>query len=124
MAAFLVTRGVAPAHLLQEPWAGSTLENMTLGGALAARHGLPRVALVSDDFHLWRAMRLYQRVWGRAPVACLASGERGSMYLRLREKAVFALETSALQLAGVPPGDWRSHLDFIHAAARPTHTTL
>ncbi|MDD2844644.1 MAG: YdcF family protein [Rhodoferax sp.] len=115
MAAFLLAHGVAPAHLLQEPRARSTLANVVLGGALAARHGLQRVALVSDDFHLWRALRLYQRVWGRAPVACLASGERGSAYLRLREKAVFALQTGALRRAGVAPGDWRAHLAFVGA---------
>lgn len=116
MAAFLLARGVAPAHLLQEPRARSTLANVALGGALAARHGLQQVALVSDDFHLWRALRLYQRVWGRAPAACMTSGERGSAYLRLREKAVFVLQTAALRQAGVAPGDWRAHLAFVGAA--------
>ncbi|MDD2711776.1 MAG: YdcF family protein [Simplicispira sp.] len=122
MADYLVARGVAPAHLLQEPLARNTLANVVLGGALATRHGLQRVLLVSDDFHLWRALRLYERVWGRAPAAWLASGERGSAYLRLREKAVFALQTGALQLAGVAPGNWRAHLAFVHAVAQPTRT--
>lgn len=119
MAAYLVARGVAPSHLLQEPLARSTLANVVLGGALAARHGLQRVALVSDDFHLWRALRLYQRVWGCAPALCLASGARGSAYLRLREKAVFALQMAALQVAGVAPGNWRAHLDFVRAGIPP-----
>ena len=119
MAAYLVARGVAPSHLLQEPLARSTLANVVLGGALAARHGLQRVALVSDDFHLWRALRLYQRVWGRAPTACLPSGERGSVYLRLREKTVFALQMGALQLAGVAPGNWRAHWTFVTTAPQP-----
>ena len=98
---------------MRMPLARSTLANVVLGGVLAARHGLQRVALVSDDFHLWRALRLYQRVWGRAPTACLPSGERGSVYLRLREKTVFALQMGALQLAGVAPGNWRAHLAFV-----------
>ena len=46
-------------------------------------------------------------------VAALPSGERGSVYLRLREKTVFALQMGALQLAGVTPGDWRAHLAFV-----------
>ena len=120
MADYLVARGVAPAHVLQEPLARTTLANVVLGGALAARHGLQRVWLVSDDFHLWRALRLYERVWGCAPAAWLASGERGSVYLRLREKAVFALQTGALHLAGVAPGNWRAHLAFVSAATQPT----
>lgn len=123
MADYLVARGVAPAHVLQEPLARSTLANVVLGGALAARHGLRHVWLVSDDFHLWRALRLYERVWGCAPAAWLDSGERGSVYLRLREKVVYALQTGALQLAGVAPGDWRAHLDFVRAAAQVTQTT-
>lgn len=124
MSEFLAARGVAPAHLLQEPRAHSTLANVALGGALAARHGLQRVALVSDAFHLWRALRLYQRVWGRTPVACLASSEQGSLYLRLREKAAFALQTGTLQLAGVAPGNWSAHLDFVHATAGPPQKPL
>lgn len=114
MAAYLLARGVAPAHLLQEPQARSTLANVVLGGALAARHGLQQqLWLVSDDFHLWRALQLYQRVWGQAPAAHLASGDGGSVYLRWREKAVFALQTSALRLAGAAPGDWRAHWAFV-----------
>ncbi len=119
MAAYLVAHGVAPAHVLQEPLARTTLANVVLGGVLAAQHGLERVALVSDDFHLWRALRLYQRVWGCAPALCLASGARGSAYLRLREKAVFALQMAALQVAGVAPGNWRAHLDFVRAGIPP-----
>ena len=113
MADYLVARGVASAHVLQEPLARSTLANVVLGGALATRHGLQRVALVSDDFHLWRARQLYQRVWGCAPLACLPSGARGSAYLRLREKVAFALQLGALQLAGVAPGNWRAHWAFV-----------
>ena len=119
MTAFLLAGGVAPTHLLQEPLARSTLANVVLGGVLAARHGLQRVALVSDDFHLQRALRLYQRVWGCAPAACLPSGERGSAYLRLRETLVFALQISALRWAGVPPGNWRAHVAFVSAATPP-----
>ena len=119
MAAYLVARGVAPTHVLQEPLARTTLANVVFGGALAAQHGLERVALVSDDFHLWRALRLYQRVWGCTPALCVASGARGSAYLRLREKAVFALQMAALQLAGVAPGNWRAHLDFVRAGTPP-----
>ena len=120
MAAFLVSRGVAPTHLLQEPLARTTLGNVVLGGALAAHHGLLQVALVSDDFHLWRARRLYQRVWGRSPAACLPSGDRGSVYLRLREMVVFALQTGALRWARVAPGDWRAHWAFLSAVQPAT----
>lgn len=41
---------------------------------------------------------------------------RAMVYLRLREKAVFALQTGALHLAGVAPGNWRAHLAFVSAA--------
>lgn len=119
MADYVLAHGVAPAHVLQEPQARSTLANVALGGALAARHGLQQqLWLVSDDFHLRRALRLYQRVWGHAPAAHLASGDGGSVYLRGREKLVFALQTGALVLAGVAPGDWRAHLAFLK---KPIH---
>jgi hypothetical protein len=121
MADYLLARGVAPAHLLQEPQARSTLANVVLGGALAARHGLQQqLWLVSDDFHLWRALHLYRRVWGHAPAAYLASGDGGNVYLRWREKAVFALQTGALQLAGAAPGDWQAHLAFLKSSKNPT----
>lgn len=113
MAAYLLARGVAPAHVLQEPLACSTLANVVLGGLLAARHGWAGVGLVSDAFHLPRALFWYERVWGRAPALCLSSGVRGSAYLRWREKAVLAWQLAALRRAGVAPGDWRAHLAFV-----------
>ena len=120
MADYLVARGVAPAHVLQEPLARTTLANVVLGGALAARHGLQRVWLVSDDFHLWRAQRLFERVWGHAPAGCLGTGYGGSLRLRLREKLAYGLQMAALRQARVLPGHSGAHLRFVAArAAQP-----
>lgn len=113
MAHFMQVQGVPAVHILQEAQALDTLGNVALGGALAARHGLRRLVVVSDDFHLWRAQRLFKRVWGHAPAGCLATGNTGAWRLRLREKLAFVLQIAALQQAGVAPGHSAAHLDFL-----------
>jgi uncharacterized SAM-binding protein YcdF (DUF218 family) len=117
MAHFLQLQGVPTAHVLQEAHALNTLGNVALGGALAARHGLQRLVLVSDDFHLQRSARLFERVWGHPPAGCLGTGYAGSLRLRWREKLAFSLQMAALQRAGVAPGDGAAHVDFLAARA-------
>lgn len=102
MARFLAERGVAPDHLVEEPRARTTLQNIVLGGALARRCGAARVGLVSEAFHLPRARRLYALAWGEAPALCLASGAGGPWRLRLREPALLLLQGAALLLLGGP----------------------
>lgn len=119
MAEFLLAEGVPRSHLLQEACARDTLGNVALGGAMAARHGLQRLLLVSDDFHLWRARRLFERVWGRPPLGCLGTGYAGTWHLRCREKLAFALQLATLQHARVLPGDSKAHLDFLASRATP-----
>ncbi len=119
MAHFLQLQGVPAAHVLQEAHALNTLGNVALGGALAARHGLQRLVLVSDDFHLQRSARLFERVWGHPPAGCAGTGFGGSWRLRWREKLAFALQMADLQRAGVAPGDVAAHVDFL-AARAPT----
>lgn len=122
MAHFLQMQGVPEAHVLQEAQALDTLGNVVLGGALAARHGLQRLVLVSDDFHLRRSGRLFERVWGHPPAGCVGTGYAGSWRLRWREKLAFALQMAALRRAGVAPGDSAAHVDFL--AARAAQQTL
>lgn len=119
MAHFLQLQGIPAAHVLQEAHALNTLGNVALGGALAAHHGLQRLVLVSDDFHLRRSARLFERVWGHAPAGCVGTGYAGSWRLRWREKLAFALQMAALERAGVAPGDAAAHVDFL-AARAPT----
>lgn len=120
MARFMQSQGVPAAHIVQEAQALDTLGNVALGGALAAQLGLQRLLLVSDDFHLWRARRLFERVWGHAPAGCLGTGHTGTLRLRLREKLAFGLQMAALRQAGVEPGHSGAHLRFVVArAAQP-----
>ncbi len=120
MARFMHSQGVVAAHIVQEAQALDTLGNVALGGALAAQLGLQRLLLVSDDFHLWRAQRLFERVWGHAPAGCLGTGYGGSLRLRLREKLAYGLQMAALRQARVLPGHSGAHLRFVAArAAQP-----
>lgn len=120
MARFMQVQGVPPEQVLQEAQALDTLGNVALGGALAAQLGLQRLLLVSDDFHLWRAQRLFERVWGHAPAGCLGTGYGGSLRLRLREKLAYGLQMAALRQARVLPGHSGAHLRFVAArAAQP-----
>ena len=119
MARFMQAHGVPLAHILQEAQALDTLGNVALGGALAARHGLQRLVVVSDDFHLWRSGRLFERVWSHPPAGCVGTGNTGSWRLRLREKLAFSLQIAALRRARVAPGDSIAHLDFLAAQALP-----
>ena len=117
MARFMQAQGVPAAHILQEAQALDTLGNVALGGALAAHHGLQRLVVVSDDFHLWRSKKLFERVWGYPPAGCIGTGNAGSWRLRLREKLALALQLGALRRAGVAPGDSAAHTAFLAARA-------
>lgn len=119
MARYLHAQGLPAAHVLQETQARDTLGNVTLGVALAARHGLRRLVLVSDDFHLRRSARLFQRVWGHAPTGCLGTGYAGTWRLRVREVLAFALQMAALRRCGVAPGNAEAHLRFVAARLAP-----
>ena len=120
MARFMRSQGVPAAHIVQEVQAQDTLDNVALGGALAASLGLQRLLVVSDDFHLWRTQRLFERVWGHAPAGCLGTGYGGTLRLRLREKVAFVLQVAALRQAGVAPGHSSAHLGFVASRnARP-----
>lgn len=118
MARFMQMHGVPLAHILQEAQALDTLGNVALGGALAERHGLQQLVIVSDDFHLWRSGQLFERVWGHPPAGYVGSGNAGSWHLRLREKLAFALQMGALRRAGVVPGDGAAHLAFLAARVK------
>ena len=117
MARFMQSHGVPPALILQEAQALDTLGNVVLGGALAARHGLQRLVVVSDDFHLWRSRRLFERVWGHPPAGCVGTGNAGSWRLRAREKLAFVLQMGALRRASVAQGDSAAHVEFLAAQA-------
>lgn len=119
MARFMQVQGVPPEHVLQEAQALDTLGNVALGGALAARHGLQQLVVVSDDFHLRRSAQLFERVWGHPPAGCIGTGNAGSWRLRWREKLALALQVGALRRAGVAPGDSAAHLKFLAARGKP-----
>lgn len=55
----LVSRGVAQTRILREDRAKNTRENMRFSAALLEKEGLgQRAALVTDDYHMARALRL------------------------------------------------------------------
>lgn len=118
MAEFLEAHGVPAAHVLRETLARDTLGNVVLGGALALSHGMAaqRVALVSDNFHLPRCLRLFSRVFGHAPLSCIGSGVSGTLWLRWREHWAERWQLRALQRAGITAGHWQAHFEFLNVS--------
>jgi len=58
MARYLGEQGVDPAHILLEPTARNTRENISRSTALVSIAGIDRqLCVVSSDYHLWRALR-------------------------------------------------------------------
>jgi uncharacterized SAM-binding protein YcdF (DUF218 family) len=70
MRARALARGAERERLIVEPDARTTLENLTLSFAIADRKGFGRLAVLTDAFHLTRALAL-ARLLGRdvVPVA-------------------------------------------------------
>ncbi len=67
--------GAPAARLLVEPEAGTTVENLRFSFRIADAHGLHRLALVTDAFHLTRAWAL--AAWmGRGDVALVSVDHR------------------------------------------------
>lgn len=64
MAAWLVQRGVPEAHIIQESAATSTRENMRLSLPILQQQHIDQVIVVSQSFHLPRALWLAQQEWG------------------------------------------------------------
>lgn len=121
MAEFLQGHGVPGRDILMETLALDTLGNVVLGRELALRHGLERLALVTDDFHHWRSRRLYRRVAGAEPLAVFATGVAGTLRARARERLAFWSLAVALRARGVAPGSLGGHRRFLSgrvAAAR------
>ncbi len=61
MADALVAAGVPTAVVLRERCSMNTADNARFTAALAGRHGLERIALVTCTWHLPRALRLFER---------------------------------------------------------------
>jgi uncharacterized SAM-binding protein YcdF (DUF218 family) len=113
MAEFL-TAGGAPAHdVLVETRALDTLGNVVLGGDLALQHGCRRIAIVTDDFHIWRSSLLFERVYGTPPVAAIGTGIAGTWFERAREVASYCRIAAVLAVARVPRHDPARHRIFL-----------
>ncbi len=66
MADWLIARGVDEGRILVEEQADNTEENVAYAKALLVRHGVDAgdaVAVVSADYHLYRAHRYWERTW-------------------------------------------------------------
>lgn len=113
MAAYLRKHGVADGDVLTEPHAMNTLGNVVLGGELARQLGLERVGLVTDDYHLWRSVGLYTRVFGTMPTVLVGTGDGGSWRQRAREWVSFVRLELALRLRGVPRCDALGHRELV-----------
>jgi uncharacterized SAM-binding protein YcdF (DUF218 family) len=113
MVRFFLAQGIPASDLLVEPHATDTFGNVVWGGALAALHGLTRVALVTDDFHHWRSRRIFRRVFGLAPGEMVHTGIKGSWRARIRERLAYWALRIALQAAGVPKGSLDAHKLFL-----------
>jgi uncharacterized SAM-binding protein YcdF (DUF218 family) len=73
MQARAVLDGADPARLIVEPNARTTLENLALSFAIADDRGFQRLAVLTDAFHLSRAVAL-ARLFGREVVPVAAEG--------------------------------------------------
>lgn len=113
MAMFLQTQGVAPQDILLEPQARNTLGNVVLGGQMARQYGCRHIGLVTDDYHQWRSLRLYQRVFGQQPVAVWGTGCQGTWRQRLRELTAYIRTELALCAAQVPRHNLNGHYIFL-----------
>lgn len=118
MAIFLQTQGVAPQDILLEPLARNTLGNVVLGGHMALQHGCRRIGLVTDDYHQWRSLRLYQRVFGQPPMAVWGTGCQGTWRQRLRELTAYVRTELALCAAQVPRCNLNGHYIFLQKGVR------
>lgn len=58
--------GAKPEQLILEEQSMSTIENIRFSGALAAQRGLKKLALVTDAYHLPRALYICYRLGVRA----------------------------------------------------------
>lgn len=75
MTAWLVQRGVPEAHIIQESAATSTRENMRLSLPLFQQQHIDQVIVVSQSFHLPRALWLARQEWG-SQMAVFAAAAR------------------------------------------------
>lgn len=76
----LLSRGIAPERVIVEPRSASTRENLEFSLELMRGRGLPpRVAVVSDRFHQYRAVRLGSALGAE----CRSVNRRTAWYLVL-----------------------------------------
>jgi len=92
IAAICRAAGVAGGRIVLERQARSTAENIAFSAALLDRHGIARVTLVSDYYHLPRARLLARRhgltVTGSAPAHGIGRPHRHA-WLLAREAAAW-----------------------------------
>lgn len=89
IAAVARAAGVGAAAILLEPAARSTLENARLSAAIMRRHGWRRALIVTDAYHMPRALMTFAAC-GVAATGAAVPGTRGSVPVRLREAAARA----------------------------------
>lgn len=119
MATFLQARGMSPSDILVEPWARNTFENVLLGGCLAVQHGCQRIGLITDDYHHWRSLRLYQRVFGHPPAAVWGTGDHGTWRQRLREWLSYARMELAWHIAQTAQHQPNTYRVFLQKKSSP-----
>jgi uncharacterized SAM-binding protein YcdF (DUF218 family) len=100
----LVARGVPEAAILLEPRARSTFENAAFAIPLLRARGIARVAVVSDAYHLPRAM-IVMRALGM-PASGIAA-ERPGPPDRARRAAELLREAAALPGSAARALVWR-----------------
>jgi len=58
---YLVSRGVNPARIVMEPDSRNTAENMRNSAVIMAQHGAITAAVVTSDYHVYRALVTAER---------------------------------------------------------------
>lgn len=94
MRALAIERGIAEARIIVEDQAKNTFENALYTGLIMRQHGWRRVVVVTDAFHMPRALYVYRRLGLRVrgdPVRARPSGSLATrLRLYVREALAFA----------------------------------
>lgn len=85
MKAYLVRRGVAPEHILMEPRATNTYENLLYSQQVMQENNKRSALIISHDYHLARAMTIADSLGMIASPAGTASHVLYEPYYKTRE---------------------------------------
>ncbi len=90
MERYLVSRGIPKERIIKEERARNTHENMVFSSEIIASRGGGSVAVISSDYHIYRARRLCENA-GMTPVMLSAKTELPVLFTNCLLREAFAL---------------------------------